>query len=318
MNTTTNTPVVRHENIAHEAIQILKTVALLEQNYSSSYLVRILQADERYKFRKINHQELETYGALEDVAFSRLEDVIHYLATQGMLQVTNPLYGTVDLTDKGREFLAKPYDIEVPRSELYRGWAQIQLSIGLRTLRREYAAKTNQPPYQLFTNYVLDTLARQMPTTPAELDQVPAMKNLGETLRQEILEEIQRIKELQAQNEASEGAIAKAYSPGHRKIKELFEAQFSIPEIARRRNLQQTTVRSYLADLYEAGQLNLQAWIEREVDAQELHKGVEYFRSAQTPSINEAKQVLDYDYDLLRLCRAYAHQAQEPEPVYAT
>ena len=116
-------PTPRIENIAHEAIQILNTLALLDQAYSMGYVVRILQADERYKFRKVAHRDLETFGTLEDLNFSRIEDIMHHLVHLGLIEVKNQLYGTVALTDQGREFLVKPYDIEVAQSDLYRGWA---------------------------------------------------------------------------------------------------------------------------------------------------------------------------------------------------
>lgn len=309
-------PAIRKENIAHEAIQILKTVMLLEQSYAASYLVRILQADERYKFRKIAHQDLETYGVLEDLRFSRLEDIIHYLSVEGFLTVKNGLYGTMDITDKGREYLENPYDLEVPRSELFRTWVQIQLDISLRSLRREQAEQSGRPPYELYTNYVMSTIARQMPATLGELEKIPGMKNLGQPLKEAILGKVQEMHALLAQNEASEGAVAKAFSPGHRKIRELFEAGFSVEDISRRRNLKPGTIRSYLADLYEAGQLDLKPWIEQEVESQTLHKGREYFKSAKSPRLNEAKEVLGYDYDVLRLCRAYANQVGEPMAAY--
>ncbi len=307
----------RQENIAHEAIQIFKTLALLDQAYSSSYLVRILQADERYKFRKIAHQQLETYGSLEGLPFSRLSDIIYYLEGKGFMEIKNSLYGTMVLSDMGREYLQDPQDMEVNRQDLFRNWAQIQLSIGLRSIRKDYAERSGRPPFELFTNYVLETLARQMPGTPPELDQVPGMKNLSEELRQLILEEINRIKALQSKNLETDGSIAKSFSPGHRKIKELFENEFGVEEIARRRNLKPSTVRSYLADLYEAGSIDLAPWIEREVEAMALHKGAEYFRTASSPQIDEARKVLGYDFDVLRLCKAYAFRAEEENVGYA-
>ena len=157
-----------------------------------------------------------------------------------------------------------------------------------------------------------------MPTTVEQLDTISGMKNLAHHIREEILAEVNRVKELIAKDEASDGVYRKSFSPGHRKIRELFEAEFSVEEIARRRNLRPATVRSYLADLYEAGMLDLKPWIEREVESTALHKGIEYFRSTQSPQIDEARQVLGYDFDVLRLCRAYASQAQEPEATYAT
>lgn len=317
-----NNSLPRPENIAHEAIQILKTVMSLDRNYSVSYLIRILHADERYKLRKEAHKDLETYGILEDTSFSRIEDIVHYLTERDYLRVINRIYGTLEITDQGRSFLSDPRDLEVSRQELSRGWAGIQASIGLRNLRRELAAQTNQAPYEIFTNFVMDVIARRLPTTRAELDQIDGVRNLSDALKERVIEETTRLKELFERNEQMEGALSKAYSPNHRKVKELFEAKFTVEEIARRRGVKPGTVRRILAELHEAEQIDLAPWIEKEVDSLTLHKGAEYFRSTRSPRIDEARQVLGFDYDVLHLCRAYSHrqshgQVQEPQAAYA-
>jgi ATP-dependent DNA helicase RecQ len=305
------------EVITHEAIQILKTALMLEKSYAGGYLIRILQADERYQLRKPAHKNLETYGILEGVPFYRLEDIIYYLTQQGYLHVQNRMYGTLEVTDRGRAYLSEPTELEVPRPELYRGWAGIQATMALRTLRRELAEQSGQPPYELFTNYVMDIMARRLPLTVEELDQIDGARNLSDAIKQRILAETTRIQALIERNEATGGLLSRAYSPTHRKVKELFEAKFSVEEIAKRRGIEPTKVRRALADLHEAGQIDLKSWIEKEVDSQTLHKGAEYFRSTQSPHIDEARQVLGFPHDVLHLCRAYSVQVQEPQAAYA-
>jgi ATP-dependent DNA helicase RecQ len=307
----------RAENIAHETVQILKTVMMLERHYSVSYLIRILHADERFDLRKPAHKDLETYGILEDTNFSRIEDLVHYLTEQGYLRVSNRVFGTLEITDHGRAYLTAPTELEVPRSELYRGWAGIQASIALRTLRRELAEQSGQPPYEIFTNFIMDIIARRLPTTRGELDQIDGVRNLGDNFKDQVLAETTRLQAMIQRNEETGGALSKSYSPTHRKVKELFEAQFSPTDIARRQGLEQSTVLRALAELHEAGQLDLKPWIEKEVDSTTLHKGAEYFRSTRSPRIDDAKQVLGFDYDVLHLCRAYSSEVRESDMTYA-
>jgi ATP-dependent DNA helicase RecQ len=316
METNTIPPV---EVITHEAIQILTTALMLDKSYSAGYLIRILHADERYKLRQAKHKDLETYGILQGVPFYRLEDIIYYLTQQGYLHVQNRIYGTLEVTDRGRAYLSEPTDLEVPRSDLYRGWAGVQATMAMRNLRRELADQSNQPPYEIFTNYVMDVIARRLPLDGEELDRIDGVRNLSDAIKQRILAETTRIQHLIERNEASGGVLSRAYSPTHRKVKELFEAEFSVEEIARRRAVEPAAVRRALAELHEAGQIDLKAWIEKEVDSQTLHKGAEYFRSTQSPRIDEARQVLGFPHDVLHLCRAYSAevQAQEPQAAYA-
>ncbi|MEL6673831.1 MAG: HRDC domain-containing protein [Bacteroidota bacterium] len=302
--------------IEHETTQVLKTVLLLPRAYSASYTVRVLLGDERFPLKDVAHRELETYSSLEDKTFGFVEDLVQYLLRRGFLQIKNTLYGTIEIGESGRSFLDQPEPIAVSRKELRKSWYDYQLLNTLRKLRKEIAEQEGKPPYTVFTNFAIQQILEKRPDSEEALLRIPGLENLPAPQRLILLTEITTLNEKIALDDRT-GIYTRAFSPSHRKVKELFESGFELQEIAQRRNLQPNTVSEYLRNLARAGELDLKNWIEKQVESKALHRGAEYFRQAERPRLTEAHQVLGLDYDVLEWCRVYAQAGQEPRAVYA-
>jgi ATP-dependent DNA helicase RecQ len=304
-------------NLAAEATAILKTLLMLDRAYGAGYIARLLKADTRFEVRKAYHKELEIYGALDDYSMFRIEDMTYYLLEQGLVQVDNPNFGTLTISEAGRTFLGKPQDLWAKRKEVFTGWWGWTLKTGLRSLRKDAALKLGRQPYELFSNHSLQLMILQRPNTATELLAIPGLLAVDEMLQEQILEEIREVSGKKAVDDVR-GIYTKAYSPSHRKVKEMYESGFSVEEIASRRELKASTVRSYLETLHEAGMVDLKPWIEENVEAKSLYKGAEYFRSVEDNQLKPAHEVLGLDYDTLRLCRLYVQQVSEPALRYAS
>ena len=302
-------------DITLDTVQVLKTVLLLDTSYSAGYLNRVLRADEAYGFRKPLHQELETYGILEEETFGYVDDLIHYLIRQGYLKISNPRYGTVEMADKGQAFLQQPKDLRVPLADLRKAWYELELIRRLKQLRTELAEEAGKAPYEIFNNYILQRVAHEMPDQEVTLKAIPGLEGLKTAARLRLLTEIARVAEMRKIDEET-GVYSRANSRSHRVVQELFEAGFGPEEIARRRDLQVGTVHNYLETLHRAGRVDLRPWIETYVDSKDLHRGTEYFKSVEQPKLKEAHQLLGLDYDILKLCQLYVTEVREEEAAY--
>jgi hypothetical protein len=303
-------------DIAPVAVDILKTVLLLERKYSASYIVRLLKGESRFPLRKEEHGQLETFSSHEAISFMRLTDYIYFLIDLGYLAINNPLYGTLELTTTGRGWLDKNEPLMIDRKQVHSGWCEVQLGIQLKDLRRTTAEQTGNPPYEVFNNHSLELLVRQKPQTENGLKAIPGMKQLSDSLRLMILAAITDMAEKKAKDEQT-GMYAKAYSPRARKIKELHEAGFDPEEIGRRQGVDSAEVYNTLESLHIAGELDLRPWIESAVDPKDLHRAATYFKEVNSPKLNDARDVLGMEYKTLQLCRMYVSQVGEPEIEYA-
>ena len=291
-------------NLQHEATAIFKTVKLLEKPYSANYIINLLLGNTNFQLRASTHQNLETFGVLEDHHFSYLEDIIKLLLSRTYLLVINKVYGTLALSMQGERFLAKPYALEVSKFILYRPWHEIYLSKKLKDWRLAVADREEKKPYEIMTNYVLSQVMLVFPLSPMEVSRIIGTDGLNS---QAIDELVQIIKDLQAKKAEDErsGLYRKVYSKRYRKIKELFEADIELDEISRRQGVEPRALREALLQLHQTKEIDIRPWVERHVSSTDLHRGTAYFREAEDKRLSHAKEVLDMDYDTLAWCKAY-------------
>jgi ATP-dependent DNA helicase RecQ len=303
--------------IGQEITWVLQTIMALDRPYSADYLIRILRADDKFALKKEAHRQLPTWGVLEERTYAYTEDLLHYLLREDYLTVPRPKYATVEITHRGQQFLAQPASIEVPMQDFRKRWYHLELGAALRRIRTEVAQAEHIEPYEVFNNHLIMNLMHSLPTTEAALKAVPGISEVRPAVQAHILEAVQRVAAKKAKDDIS-GLYTQAYSWGVRQVKDLYEAGLDVEEIARRRKITPGTVTQYLETLHRAGSIDLRPWIETRVDRRDLHKAGEFFRQTRNARLTEAKEVLDLDFDTLRLCRLYVTQAEEPALKYAS
>lgn len=302
-------------DIRPAAEELIKTTLLLDRAYGFSYLLNLVRGQEDY-LKQESHKELESFGALQEDNFGYVQDVAWYLIQAGYLEMANPQYGTVKASLKGKAFLSEEGALQVERDTLRMQWYHLLLIGELRELRRQEASGADLAPYEVYTNFVMMQIARTLPADELILRRIPGMEKIDAELAGKILERVANVSVEMSRDEELYGAIGKAHSYGHRKVKELFESGVEIGEIAQREKIKETTIYWMLENLHLAGHINLSIWIEDQIDSKLLHRGVDYFKQAKNNRLTDAHDVLGIDYPTLRMCRVYAMPAREPQPVY--
>lgn len=302
MNITKNTN--KNVNERDHVLAVLQTVSALKHNYGARYLGKVLLGQKELGLKE-EHQQLLTFGAMEEVHFDRVYKLIYYLIDQSYLKIVNTNFGTIDITEKGKDFLHEPHDIWLRPRDLRTNAYDIQLIIELRRIRQQLSKQEAKPPFRIFSDYTLQQIVRHKPTDVMSLKKLPGIGDYkgdryGHLITQAVITLLEKKK---ADNKAKR--FKRAYNYSHQEVKNLFEAGMNIDEIADKKQIKSTTVRAYLFDLHETGQINLLPWIEKEVDAQTLEKGKSYFERVQNARLKEAYEMLGLDYDTLRLCRLY-------------
>ncbi|MEL6695951.1 MAG: RQC domain-containing protein [Bacteroidota bacterium] len=298
-------------NLQHEAMAIFKTVKLLEKPYSANYIINLLQGNTSFQLRIPTHQNLETFGVLEDHHFSYLENIVKLLLSRTYLLVINKVYGTLALSSQGERFLAKPQALEVSKFILYRPWHEIYLSKRLKDWRLAVSDREEKKPYEIMTNYVLSQVMLILPMSPMEVSRIIGTDGLNSQSTDELVQIIKDVQEKKLEDERS-GIYRRVYSKRYRKIKELFEADIELDEISRRQGVEPRALREALLQLHQTGEINLRPWIEKHVPSTDLHRGTAYFKEAEDKRLSHAKEVLDMDYDTLAWCKAYIfHEERE-------
>lgn len=303
-----NTSEANQIDIRPTATELIATIIQLDRPYGFSYLLSIVQGQEEY-LKQPSHRELETFGSLEAEHFGYVQDVAWYLFQTGYVEISNPQYGTIQASLKGKALLTHTAPILVDQKDLRMQWYHLLLLGELRDLRREQAKLKEVESYEIFTNFVMMQIARKLPADEHQLQRISGFRSEDSLLVKAILEKVAAISMEMDRDEQLYGAIGNAHSAGHRKLKELFEAGTDIVEIGRLQKLKQNTLYWMLENLHLAGHLDLTSWIEEQVDSKLLDRGVDYFKQAQNARLTDAHDVLGMDYPTLRLCRVYSRPA---------
>ena len=297
-------------NITQEAEAVLKTVILLGQPYGLNYLVRILQGNLDYGVKDLSHKNFETFGALKELRLGKIQDTVKFLIRKEFLKVVNKRYGLVSITEKGESFLENPETLEVHPSSLYTSKLDRKLIRSLRELRKELGEKEQKPAFHIFTDYAIQCIVEAKPANNEELKELPGFGEFKiEAYGQQILAIIEEAEATRIEK-GKERLNFLVNTPSHQQVKALFEAGESIEDIADKRQVQPTTVKTCLYRLHAAGQIDLNPWIEQQIEDSDLKKGSEYFHNAPNSKLKEAHEKLGMDYETLRLCRMYVNKIQ--------
>ncbi|MEL6842125.1 MAG: RQC domain-containing protein [Bacteroidota bacterium] len=296
---------IQPTDVSESAMLVMKTVLLLDKAFSISYLVRLLRGDKTYPLRQEEHEQLETFGSMEETSLPKIEGLLHFLQKQAYLSIEDPRFGTIAITDRGTEYLSDPKPMLANRRQLGRSWLENNLYRELKSLRKELATSMEVAPYELYNNYGLHCLATQMPESSEAIQAIPAASEMPEACKKLVLEKIHDALQLKAKDERSGGLYTKAHSPSHQAIKRLFEEGCSLEEIAAARTIKPGTVRTYLSNLHRSEQLDLRKWIEEHWDERVLHRGTEYFEQSNDKRLKPAHESLGLDYETLEWCKLY-------------
>lgn len=305
------------KEIKDELLTILTTLEQLGRAHTSGYIIRILQGDTQYEYKQKNHKQILTFGMMGRTSFRLIGNIVQFAVNEDFLEIVDRRHGLLSLTDKGKAFIKRPKSVII-RSELIKTpWYNYYLERKLRIIRKDYAKRVKIPIYRVFNNYIMNQIIEMKPENEADLRYLPGMVNVGDELTEKILEAVKDVLTKKRDKEL-QWVYERAFKPSHFKVKDLYDQGLELIAIAKKRNIRPQTVQRYLTDLHLAGEIDFKIWIEENVDEEALHRGVEYFRQVDNPRLREAHEVLGIDYEILRMCRAYALKMEEALLRYAS
>ena len=165
------------------AQKILSCVARVEQRFGVVHVVKVLTGANEQSVRRFRHDELSTFGLLQDYDRKKLTNMVFQLIEQGVLDRTPDDRPTLKLNAASWEVLRGERDVQLVRPKTRplavtrtekESWGGVdqELFESLRALRHEIATQRGVPAYIIFGNAALRDMARLRPTTTAEFLQV--------------------------------------------------------------------------------------------------------------------------------------------------
>ncbi|NCX96837.1 MAG: ATP-dependent DNA helicase RecQ, partial [Chitinophagia bacterium] len=178
----------------------LNAIMELDERFGIDYVVNIIMGLSNPQILTFRHEKLKSFGAgvvmKMDVNF--WQSLIRQMILEGMIRKDIEEYGLLKITDKGRQFLQKPYSIKVVLNhkydDAYGDDDDVVNGIGgpsatdpelfemLKSLRKQIAKEKNLPPFVIFLENSLQEMATHYPTTLEELERIQGVSK-GKTIR---------------------------------------------------------------------------------------------------------------------------------------
>ena len=229
-------------------------------------------------------------------------------------------YGILKLTKEGKKYIKKPTSFMVAKDSDFdddfddseeggQAVADEELYSMLIALRKQVARKNNVPPYVVFQDTSIEAMTTIYPSTLEEMQTIPGV-GVGKAKRygKEFCELIKRYCE---QNEIVRPTDMRVRTVANKsKIKvniiHGIDHQIDLEEIAKSNGLGFDELLDELEAIVHSGtKINIDYFLEEEIDEDCIDEIYEYFRSSDTDDLDTAVKNIEGDYDdeVIRLVR---------------
>lgn len=314
MDDNTRNPKKKQE-AGEEVLKLLKVVSGTSEKFKSKEVVAALLGKTNAIIASHKTDEKDFFGIGKDRDKSHWMALVRQVLVAGLLRKEIEQYGVLHLTDKGREFMEKPYSFMMTRDHVYNaendsaivgaaksgGIADAKLLKQLKELRKSEARKLKVPPFVVFQDPSLEDMALKYPMTVEELLNVHGVgegkaKKYGKPFVAFISKYVEendiiRPDDLVVKSTGANSAL-KLY------IIQNVDRKLPLPDIASAKGLELNELLKEMEQIVFSGtKLNLRYWIDEVLDEEQQEEIHEYFLEAETDDLEDAMTEFDGDYE---------------------
>jgi len=301
------------------AQKALSAVYRLRQRVGMTLLIDVLRGSGKKEIFERGYQHIKTYGAGRDIPFLEWQHYLLQLLNYGYVEIAHDQHSVVKLMPSSQRVLFEGEKVPLVRfatlkdrqkaekekaktAKVERQGVRDELFEKLRQLRKQLAQERGVPPYIIFNDKTLEEMAATRPMTDEEMKRISGVGErklhlYGNYFIDAIIEHVGPA--------ASRGKVS-TYQITH----DMYQRGLSVGEIAEKRQLNDGTVFSHLAILYEKGyNIDLQEL----VTPSEIDRVLKSLRYLQEPY--KLKDIYDYldeqvPYHRIRLALAYGKRQE--------
>ncbi|WP_163325024.1 DNA helicase RecQ [Draconibacterium mangrovi] len=308
-----------------EIVTALKAILEVNEKYKGDHIANILIGNSTAAIKSFKHYTLKSFGTGKEHDERFWNAVFRQSMVAGIINKDIENYGLLKVTEKGHEFLEKPHSFMLVKNHEYEeeddspgaGGAPSggasgdpQLFAMLKDLRKKIAKKHNLPPFVIFQDPSLADMSIQYPVTTEELQNIQGVgqgkarrygKEFLALIKSYVEEnEIERPEDLVVRTVANKSKM-KVF------IIQSIDRKLSFEDIADSKGIEVSDVIGEVEAIVNSGtKLNIDYYIDDVIDEDHQEDIFEYFREAETDSIEDALEELgeeEYSEDDIRLMR---------------
>lgn len=319
------------------AQKILSGVYRLGQRYGVNYVGEFLRGADIERIRRFGYDRLPTHGILQDLSGPVIKDLIHQLLDQDLLERTEGDRPVLRLNEESAEvlkghrsvFFRKPREEKtISPSESTDVWDRVDYELfeKLRVLRRRVADERGVPAFLVFSDATLREMADRHPETMEELNEVSGvgdqkLRDFG-PLFLRVLQKHPRTFDSESLGRFGPESGRREWngdtSPRNNRLKEtafnLLAEGRSIEEVASSTGRAISTVRGYLTEMVEDGEIsNVDRWVPASEQEQILEAAARVGTERLAPVFDALQGRISYESIRLVVARRRFLESQRAE-----
>lgn len=301
---------------AIEAIQELKG------KFKTEYVINVLMGVETSEIETYGHIDLEIFGTGQGESEETWSAVINQAIVAGYLEKDIENYGILSVTKKGKSFFKNPTSFKIvmdEEEEEIEDLDEMSMKGGgsasdpvlfsiMKDLRKKMAKKLDVPPYVIFQDPSLESMATLYPITMEELQNIPGVgagkaKRYGteflEVIKRHVEEnEIERPEDMRVKTVANKSKMKV-------EIVQAIDRKVALDDLAESKGMEFSELLDEVESIVFSGtKINIDYFIREVIDEDSIEDIFLYFQEADSDSLEDAVEELGmYSEEEIRLVR---------------
>ncbi len=296
-----------------EAVKILQVVDQTKEIYKAKEIINTLIGKENALIKSHNTHEQPFFGIGKEKDEHYWMALIRQLLVAGLLKKQIENYGVLQLTEKGRDFLAQPTSFMMTEDHRYDematgntgpakpAGADEKLLKMLKGLRKDVSKQKGVPPYVIFQEPSLEDMALKYPVSIEELSNV---YGVGEGKARKYGKPfVELIAKYVEENDIVRPEDFVVKSTANRSALKIFiikstDRKIPLDDIAAAKGLTMDELLKEMEQIvYMGTKLNIDYYLDEIFDEDQLEELYDYFMEAESDKISLAMEEFDGEYE---------------------
>ena len=303
---------------------LLKFIQKSEEKFDDAHLLNVFLGLETAQTIAYEHRKTPEFGLGKVDGMLMWKSIIRQAVLNNYLYKDVDNYGLLKLTKQGKDFIINPYNLKFLLNEPIEsspdddedevkhgsGALDAQLLLLLKDLRKKLAKQKNVPPFVVFQDPSLEEMCTHYPISMDELRQISGVGSgkatkfgtpFLEVIRKYVDDhDIERPIDLIIKTQANKSQMKVS-------IIQNIDRQIGLEDIADSKGITYEEILKEVESIVNSGtKLNLNYFIDELIDDDRQDEVFDYFRAAESDSIDEALNELgetDYTREEIQLMR---------------
>jgi len=298
--------------VQQEIIHVIRCILDLNENYLMKTVMEYLLGRETKEMKDFGFSEMELFGIGDDRDENFWSSIFRHAMINNLIYKEIEQFGLLKVSDAGREYIKKPYPIQITINHDFEdgdydiddekgGTAVLDepLMAILKDLRKSIAKKHDLPPYIIFQDPSLEDMATQYPVSLDDLSKIVGVSQ-GKALKygQPFAEAIKKYCEENEIERPMDITIKTVANKSKTKVAIIQSIDRKIPleDIARSTDMSLIELLEELYGIVQSGtKIKLDYYLNKVIDEYVRETVIEYFKEAETDSVDEAFKKLKDD-----------------------